>query len=309
MAAAGASSTTYRGRFAPSPTGPLHFGSLVAAVASYSEALSRGGEWLVRIEDTDPTREVAGSADSILQALDAHGFEFPDPVFQSQRLEVYDAAIRQLLDDGLAFRCSCSRQLLMQTAQRGRAGLIYPGTCRDGADEGERPAISVRLRSAGLHIRFADRLQGPLSCDLEQEIGDFLLRRGDGFVAYQLAVALDDAEQQITEVMRGTDLLDSTFMQLAILAQLGKKSPKYAHVPVVTDSDGIKLSKQSGALAINNNQSNINIFQALSFLLQEPPDALRSASPATLWAWAAENWDPTPLQGLQARPEKSIMVQ
>ena len=226
--------TPYRGRFAPSPTGPLHFGSLVAAVASYAQALTHDGEWLVRIEDIDPPREMPGASDSILASLDAHGFEYPEPSFQSSRLHAYDGAIERLLSEGRAYPCSCSRRELLASAPRGRAGLIYPGTCRDGADTSVRPATAIRLRTAGAVVHFSDALQGEQTCDLEAEIGDFLLRRGDGFVAYQLAVALDDAEQQISEVMRGTDLLDSTFMQCLVLANLGLKPPAYAHFPVVT---------------------------------------------------------------------------
>ena len=298
----------YRGRFAPSPTGPLHFGSLVAAVASYAQALAHGGEWLVRIEDIDPTREMQGAAASILASLEAHGFEFPPPVYQSARLDIYDDTIRRLMAANLAYPCSCNRQILAATAEPGRAGLIYPGTCRNGADTSQRPAIAVRLRTAALPTAFADGLQGRMSCVLSDEIGDFLLRRGDGLVAYQTAVAVDDAAQGITEVVRGTDLLDSTFMQIYLLEQLGLSAPQYAHFPVVTGPDGEKLSKHNRATEINNNQSKFNILRALSFLLQEPPQSLKTASIQGIWSWVAENWDVTRLAGLRSRPEKSIMT-
>lgn len=299
----------YRGRFAPSPTGPLHFGSLVAAVASYAQTLAQGGEWLVRIEDIDPTREMPGAAASILASLEAHGFECPPPVFQSARLNLYDDAIDRLLTAGLAYPCSCTRQTLLETAKRGRAGLIYPGTCRNGADTSERPATAVRLRTDAVPTTFTDGLQGPMRCVLQDEIGDFLLRRGDGLVAYQTAVAIDDATQRITEVVRGTDLLDSTFMQLHLLDKLSLNAPQYAHVPVVTGADGEKLSKQSRAVEIDNNHNKFNILRALSFLLHEPPEKLKTASLRTIWSWAAENWDFSRLAGLRSRPEKSIMMQ
>lgn len=293
----------YRGRFAPSPTGPLHFGSLVAAVASYSQALANGGEWLVRIEDTDPTREVPGAATAILKALDAHGFEYPEPLFQSKRVARYDEVIASLLDSGDAYPCSCTRKLLLKSAPRGRAGLIYPGTCR----EREQQATSIRVRTDDQPVTFNDALQGLQSCPLHTEIGDFLLRRGDGYVAYQTAVALDDSEQHITEVVRGIDLLDSTFMQLFLLRKLGLKTPEYAHFAVATDNAGKKLSKQSGAPEIDNNYPKNNILRALSFLLQEPPAELAQGSLQAIWAWAAENWSITPLRGIQSRPERSIM--
>jgi len=299
----------YRGRFAPSPTGPLHFGSLVAAVASYAQAMHHQGEWLVRIEDIDPTREVSGAAASILRSLDAHGFNYPEPVFQSTRLDAYRAALDTLVDQGAAFHCSCTRQQLLKTATRGRAGMIYPGTCREGADESARPAVSIRLLTEEAMVSFTDGLQGEQSCAVGTEIGDFLLRRGDGHIAYQLAVALDDAEQHITEVFRGTDLLDSTFMQRLVLEKLGKKMPDYAHFPVVTGADGRKLSKQTGAPKLDNNCPNINLLRALSFLLQEPPESLRNAPLTTLWAWVGAHWNPRRLEAVQSRPETGIMVQ
>ncbi len=304
----GSPAAGYRGRFAPSPTGPLHFGSLVAAVASYAQALANNGEWLVRIEDTDPTREIPGAAGAILSSLDAHGFRYPAPLYQSMRLAHYDAEIEALIESGAAYPCSCTRKMLLSTAHRGRAGLIYPGNCRNGPDNGERPATAVRLLTDDHPVEFEDAIQGLQRCCLETDIGDFLLRRGDGYVAYQTAVALDDSGQDITEVVRGTDLLDSTFMQLFLLRKLGLKTPKYAHFPVVTSPDGKKLSKQSGAEKIDDNSPNINIFSALCFLLQEPPQALEYASLEAIWAWVAENWDIAPLTGIRSRSEKSIIL-
>jgi len=295
----------YRGRFAPSPTGPMHFGSLVAAVASYVQALSQSGEWLVRIEDIDPPREVPGAAKAIITSLEKHGFEFPAPIYQSAKLATYDAVIEQLVAAKQAYHCSCSRRMLRATASTGRAGIIYPGTCRHGA--ARQAAIAVRLLTERQPVSFMDRLQGPQSCAVANDIGDFLLRRGDGLVAYQTAVAMDDHAQGITEVVRGTDLLDSTFMQLALLQKLGLKGPQYAHFPVVTGPDGSKLSKQSGAVEINNNDPKFNILRALSFLLQEPPRGLKTASLNDIWAWAIENWSFSRLDGLRSLPERGIM--
>lgn len=298
-------SRTYTGRFAPSPTGPLHFGSLVAAVASYAEALRQKGTWLVRIEDIDPTREAPGATSSILDTLATHGFEFSEPVFQSDRLTHYDGVIQRLIATRQAYPCSCSRKELVKIAEHGRAGRIYPGTCRHGASEDLRKAISVRLRTEQLNISFLDKLQGRQECHLADEIGDFLLRRGDGFVAYQTAVAVDDHAQNISEVVRGTDLLDSTFMQLAVFHAMGWQPPEYGHFPVAVGPDGRKLSKQAKAPQIDNKSPAINILQALSFLLQNPPEGLKTATLADIWQWTAEHWDSAPLQGLRMRSERS----
>ncbi len=193
----------YKGRFAPSPTGPLHFGSLIAAVASYLQAAAHQGEWLVRVEDIDPPREISGATESILRSLDAHGFEYPQPLYQSNRLDTYASITNQLLANGNAYCCSCSRKEIHATALHGQTGMIYPGTCRNGANTSLRPATSVRVQTTNKLLKFTDLLQGELHCNLEKDIGDFLIRRGDGLIAYQLAVIADDEAQQITEVVRG----------------------------------------------------------------------------------------------------------
>jgi glutamyl-Q tRNA(Asp) synthetase len=302
MSGNAASAANYRGRFAPSPTGPLHFGSLIAAVASYLQAGAHQGEWLVRIEDIDPTREIPGATDSILRSLDAHGFEYAQPSYQSTLLDTYEAITEQLLADGNAYRCSCSRKEIHAVAAHGPTGVIYPGTCRDGADTSIRPATSIRVRTSNDTLTFTDALQGELSCNPQTDIGDFLIRRGDGLVAYQLAVVADDEAQQITEVVRGTDLLEATFMQIWLQSLLGYRQPDYMHFPVATGPDGQKLSKQTGAREINDNRASENLFEALKWLGQQPENSLKTAPVKDFWVWAAENWDPSVLRGTRSQP-------
>jgi glutamyl-Q tRNA(Asp) synthetase len=299
----------YIGRFAPSPTGPLHFGSLIAAVASYLQARVHDGEWLVRIEDIDPPREISGATDAILNSLEAHGFPIGTPLYQSTRLKIYDSIIEQLLDTGAAYHCSCSRKEIHSIAPEGLAGPIYPGRCRHGADTSNRPAISVRMRTTDAAVCFEDALQGSQRCLLESCIGDFLIRRGDGLVAYQLAVVVDDAAQQISEVVRGTDLLESTFMQLHLQRALGYKQLKYMHFPVAIGADNKKLSKQTGAPPVNDKQPAENLYKALEFLGQSPEKPLKTAQLKDIWNWAQENWEPLLLQGAQKRLDGSMMVQ
>ncbi len=273
-------------------------GSLTTAVASYLQARSQNGEWLVRIEDIDPRREIAGSTDLILQALDAHGFQFDTPLFQHTRLDAYDSVIDKLLATGAAYLCSCTRQIIEATAHQGRVGLVYPGTCRKGTDNrlGDH---AVRLRTTNLQMAFDDGLHGEQSCQLEAEIGDFLIRRGDGLVAYQLAVVVDDAWQEITEVVRGIDLQDATFMQIYLQSLLGCRQPLYQHIPILIDASGSKLSKQTGAQPLDSRDPVRNIFQALVFLHQFPETSLLRATLDDLWVWAMENWDISRLAGRQ----------
>jgi glutamyl-Q tRNA(Asp) synthetase len=296
----------YRGRFAPSPTGPLHFGSLIAAVASYLQAKACGGEWLVRIEDIDPHREIPGASAAILDSLRIHGFEFPDPLYQSSRLDLYRQITAELLKSDLAYPCSCTRQQLRQSASSGRAGYIYPGTCRSG---NASDAVSVRIRTTDTPVEFIDALQGRQSCHLESEVGDFLIRRGDGFVAYQLAVVIDDHDQQITEVVRGTDLLYSTFMQISLQQALQYSTPGYMHFPIAVRPDGEKLSKQTGALALSSKNPVNNLFQTLVFLKQNPDESLQHASLKDIWEWASQHWNPNPLISLRNLPDKSMILQ
>ena len=292
----------YRGRFAPSPTGPLHFGSLVAAVGSYLCARQAHGDWFVRIEDLDPPREVPGSAEQIVRALAAFGFEWTESIIcQSARTQAYEAAVASLLAHGQAFECSCSRSEL-ERVQGGRAAIAdelhYPGWCRTGVRAPERPR-AVRLRVPAAAVAFHDEIQGAQRFDLTTEGGDFVIRRRDGLYAYQLAVVLDDALQRVTHVVRGADLLGSTPRQIALQQVLNLPTPMYAHLPVVTDANGIKLSKSTGAAAIRTDRPSYDLWRALRFLKQAPPADLASATTAELWQWAIEHWRVEPLYGLR----------
>lgn len=276
-----ASQAPYRGRFAPSPTGALHFGSLVAAMASYLDARAHNGTWLVRMEDLDPPREQPGAADAILSGLHDFGFEWDEPVlYQSSRLDAYQATLEHLLSIDHAFWCGCSRRHL-------RDKPIYPGTCAKGLPDGREPR-SIRLRVAD-SITFADRWQGPQSQNLTEEVGAFIIRRADGLTAYQLAVVVDDALQQISHVVRGSDLLDSTPRQIYLQQALGLSTPTYAHFPVAVDSNGVKLSKQTFARPIDPAAPLPALTAAADFLGQAPSGA---ASVSAFWAHAITCWRP-----------------
>lgn len=279
----------YIGRFAPSPTGPLHFGSLVAAVGSYLEAKTHGGHWLVRMEDLDPPREQPGAADLILRTLEAYGFEWDGPVlYQSRRGEAYEAALERLRQDGLLYPCSCSRKEIADSAMQGIEGPVYPGTCRNGLHG--KPARAWRVRTTTQETAFDDAIQGRQSQMLERNIGDFVLKRADGFYAYQLAVVVDDAEQGITHVVRGADLLDSTPRQIWLQQLLGLPTPQYMHLPIATNAAGEKLSKQTLAPPLDLTDPVPALWQALAFLGQNPPEELAITSLAGLWQWAQNQW-------------------
>lgn len=249
----------YRGRFAPSPTGPLHLGSLVAALASWLDARAHDGEWLVRIEDIDHPRCVPGAAEHILATLDAFGLHADaPPLWQSTRDAAYAAALEQLRTEGVLYPCGCSRKevaaALEHTHQRYQT-LGYPGTCRDGLHGKPVRAWRVRVPDAGAdEFCFEDRWQGCFCQTLASEVGDFVLKRADGLWAYQLAVVVDDAEQGITDIVRGMDLLDSTPRQLYLQRLLDLPHPRYLHLPLVQDTHGEKLSKQTGATAIDHRE-------------------------------------------------------
>ena len=287
----------YVGRFAPSPTGPLHFGSLVAAVASYLQSKVREGRWLLRIEDIDPPREQVGATDAILGALDRYGFEWDgDVIFQSKRRQAHEAALQSLLDRNLAYPCCCSRRDLTG-APRGPLGIIYPGTCRDGCDA---PETAIRLRVMDSPSSFADALQGLQSQNLERESGDFVIRRRDGLIAYQLAVVVDDESDGITEVVRGIDLMDSTPRQVWLQQLLGYRTPDYAHIPVITHPNGDKLSKLTGAAGIPIRRRSHALTAALVALHQDPPVSLRHSGLSEVWQWAIENWRLDAMRGQTA---------
>ncbi len=268
------------GRFAPSPTGDLHFGSLVAAVASYLQAKSSGGQWLIRVEDIDPPREIPGSTDRILQDLQRFDMPSDQPVLlQSQRSEAYRLATTDLLDRGLAYWCGCSRSELPPSG-------VYPGTCRNGLPKEKSPR-SVRLRVGNEAVGFTDLIQGRIEDNLMEVVGDFVIRRADGLAAYQLAVVVDDAFQGVTEIVRGADLLGSTTRQIHLQKCLGLVTPVYAHHPVTTGKDGQKLSKRLGSDPISSLPPSQVLEMALSFLGQPRPGGL---SYKELWGWAFDNW-------------------
>ena len=268
------------GRFAPSPTGDLHFGSLVAAVASYLQAKSAGGHWLIRVEDIDPPREVPGSADRILEDLQRFGMQPDQPVlYQSKRSDAYELAITDLLDQGQAYWCGCSRSELP-------ASGIYPGTCSNGLPQG-KPPRSVRLRVNDVAVSFTDLVQGQVEENLRKLVGDFVIKRADGLAAYQLAVVVDDAFQGVTEVVRGADLLGSTARQIHLQNCLGLATPVYAHHPVAVGSDGTKLSKRFGSDPVASSSPAQALEMALRFLGQPCPEGL---SDKELMAWALSNW-------------------
>jgi glutamyl-Q tRNA(Asp) synthetase len=274
------------GRFAPSPTGPLHFGSLVAALGSYLEAKARGGRWLVRMEDVDAPRCKPEHADAILHALEAFGFEWDGPVIvQSQRTARYRDVLEQLKGMEAAYPCACTRSEL-DGARAGVDGApVYPGTCRNGLPAG-KTARAWRLRVAG-NIDFDDALQGQQHQDLSHDVGDCVLLRADGYFAYQLAVVVDDADQGIDHIVRGADLIHSTARQIYLQGLLGYPTPAYVHLPVAVDATGAKLSKQTLAQPVDEHDPAAALCAAIRFLGQNPPCRLASAD---FWAWAFESW-------------------
>ena len=276
---------TYIGRFAPSPTGALHFGSLVAALASWLDARAAGGRWLLRMEDLDRARTHAGAAREILRQLESLGLGWDGPVsYQSARTALYERALEQLQRAGVVYACGCTRHEIADSALAIDGSRIYPGTCRNGIAPGKR-ARTLRLRAAEEPIRLRDRLQGEVTQSVAREVGDFVLRRADGAPAYQLAVVVDDAGQGVTDVVRGADLLDSTPRQILLQQLLGLPTPRYLHVPVALDAAGEKLSKQSGA--VNAGASDLE--RALGFLGHAPPAPMPARE---LLDWAREHWDP-----------------
>jgi glutamyl-Q tRNA(Asp) synthetase len=285
----------YRGRFAPSPTGPLHLGSLYTALAGFLQAKVHRGQWLLRIDDVDPYRIARGSADRIKASLEILGLHWDGPiVHQSGRAEAYDAALTALQSGGLVYSCTCSRKELADSD----AGGVYPGFCRSGQAAPDKPA-SLRILTQGARIAFNDRVQGRTEQNLETEVGDFILFRRDLVFAYHLATVLDDAEQGITEVLRGIDLLDSTPRQIYLQRCLGLPEPGYAHIPVLVDANGQKLSKQSHAPEAEIRNAGGLLYYLLTLLNQDPPAELASAPPAEILPWAIAHWELGRLSGLR----------
>lgn len=280
---------SYRGRFAPSPSGPLHFGSLVAAVASYLDARANGGAWLVRIEDVDETRTRPGAAGHILRTLESLGMTWDEEVvYQSARKALYREVTQHLLELGAAYPCACSRADLAGSARSGVEGPIYAGTCRNGIAAGKR-ARTVRLCTEPREIRYLDRVLGPQAQDVHAAVGDFVVHRADGFTAYQLAVVVDDQAQHITQVVRGADLLHSTARQIYLQQLLGYRTPGYAHVPLVLDSAGRKLSKSAGDAAVPGSEPMAQLLRACRFLGQDMPPPLPETL-AEFWSRAIAAW-------------------
>ena len=283
----------YRGRFAPSPTGPLHAGSLAAALASWLDARAHAGVWLVRIEDLDPPREVPGATRDILDTLAAFGMESDEAVaYQSRRGAGYEAAFARLLQAGQIYGCACSRsEIELAVAAGGHGLMVYPGTCRSGT--GGRPVRAWRFRVPSAPVGFVDRVAGHVEQRLEDAVGDFVVRRADGLWAYQLAVVVDDAAQRITDIVRGADLLDNTPRQIALQRALGVPTPRYMHVGVVVNERGEKLSKQTGAHALDRSDATGELERAARHLGLPRIGAgsvaafLRSATAAWAERWLA----------------------
>lgn len=288
----------YTGRFAPTPSGYLHFGSLVAALASYLDARAAGGRWLLRMEDLDPPREVPGAQDAILRTLETYGFAWDGAVErQSSRQAAYAAAVDELLARGLAYPCTCSRKRL-------EGQPIYPGTCRNA----HRPAqdAAIRLRVADAEYRFVDRVQGEFAQNLAREVGDFVIRRRDGLYAYQLAVVLDDAWQGVTDIVRGADLLDSTPRQLYLQELFGLPRPRYLHIPLLLQPDGHKLGKSYRSPPLPADQAPALLARALRALGQQAPAELAQGTAGEVLAWGVRHWNPAAIPRQSGMAEAQV---
>ena len=278
----------YRGRFAPSPTGLLHAGSLTTAVGSYLHARSQGGQWLLRIEDLDPPREMPGAADAILRTLEALGFAWDgEVVWQSRRLAAYQQALDALIASGQAYPCACTRREIALAGHPGVDGVVYPGTCRAGLAPG-KSGRAWRLRTPEGEVEFQDGHYGVQRQNVAREVGDYVLKRADGLFAYQLAVVVDDAWQGVSDVVRGADLLDSTARQIVLQAALGAPTPRYTHLPLLVNAAGEKLSKQTLAPAIRPDQAADELRLALTRLNHAPPADCQGLD--ELWGWALAHW-------------------
>lgn len=303
-------SSAYRGRFAPSPTGQLHFGSLVAALGSYLDAKHHHGIWLVRMEDLDTPRTVPGAADSILHTLECLGLNWDEEViFQSRRTPAYEEAWHKLHDIGAAYPCACTRKEIADSALHGLANrnmeeLIYPGTCRAGIPAGKE-SRSWRVRTIQKPVGFNDALQGNITQILESESGDFVVKRADGLFAYQLAVVVDDAFQGITHVVRGADLIASTPRQIHLQHLLNLPTPRYMHLPVAVNARNEKLSKQTLAKPVDCSNPAEALINALSFLQQNPPAELSAYDVSSILNWAAANWNSNALRGMMRIPHST----
>ena len=275
-------SSPYTGRFAPSPTGPLHFGSVVAALGSYLQARKQNGRWLVRMEDVDIPRIQPGASDAILRGLEALGLYWDgDIIYQSQRESIYKDAISKLAGRNLTYGCACTRKEV--------TGERYAGTCRNGIPSGKQ-ARSLRILTNTDEIRFDDEIQGQYRQNVEDEVGDFIILRGDGLTSYHLAVVTDDACQGVTEIVRGCDLLDSTPRQIYLQRLLDLPTPNYIHLPVAIDAQGRKISKQNHAEAVLTEHPIPVLYNALKFLGQEPVKDLCGGNIEDVIQWGIDHW-------------------
>lgn len=280
--------TIYRGRFAPSPTGPVHFGTLIAAVGSYLQAKKNQGEWLMRMEDVDITRRLEGADTDILHTLESFGFEWDgEIIYQSRQTEYYQQALAQLVSESMIFACTCSRKKLAETNSN-----IYAGFCRS-AHLPVKNDHALRVLADEVNIAFNDSVMGRQSQNIAQQCGDFIIRRRDNLFAYQLAVVVDDARQNITEIVRGADLLDSTARQIYLQQLLGYPTPEYCHLPLAVDIHGNKISKSEGAAKIALKNKGRSLIDALNFLGQQAPADLAASDIDDIWRWAIDNWNIT----------------
>ncbi len=276
----------YRGRFAPSPTGPVHFGTLIAAVGSYLQAKKNNGEWLIRIEDVDITRKVKDADSDILNTLESFGFEWDgDIMYQSRQTEYYENTLQQLMAQSLVFPCTCSRKQLAETGEQ-----LYPGICRQRRLP-ETKEHALRLLAKNITVEFTDAIMGKQKQNIKQQCGDFIIKRRDHLFAYQLAVVVDDARQQITEIVRGSDLLDCTARQIYLQQQLHYTSPDYCHLPLAIDKTGNKISKSEGAARVDIQHKEKLLLTALVFLGQHPPSQLSGSHCSDIWQWAISHWN------------------
>ena len=284
--------SNYCGRFAPSPTGRLHFGSLIAAVGSYLDAKSHNGKWLIRIENLDKPREIPAVSNDILRTIETLGMEWDhEIIYQSNRKDAYEDALAILNKHRLTYTCTCTRKEIADSSIVGISGQIYAGTCRSKVRNKDHSG-AIRIKTDNNIIEFDDYLYGLISQRLERDIGDFILRRSDGIYAYQLAAVVDDAAQGISNVVRGADLLDSTPRQIYLQKILGYSTPTYMHLPVVVNKEGKKLSKQTREALLDISNPVKQLIEAIRFLGQEPPIELLENNVSSFWQWAIKNWCP-----------------
>lgn len=279
----------------------MHLGSLYTALASYLQARSRHGKWLLRIDDLDTPRNVPGASEAILQTLTDFGLHWDDRVYyQSEQSEAYRAALQELHSQNLVYACICTRKTLRQSAlEDPRHSNIYPGHCR-GRQHSRNQPHALRIETDLTPVAFSDQLQGDVEHILARQHGDFIIKRRDRIIAYQLAVVVDDHAQQVTEVVRGFDLLDSTPRQIYLQRKLGFPVPRYMYVPIVTDSQGSKLSKQTHAEAVNTRNIGRTLHLLLTLLQQDPPRELQNSPVEELLNWAVHNWRPEKLTNIAA---------